>query len=91
MGLSIQIKQGEIADLQNCLIKNIPPIIFVNTAELPYWSEPTGHALVVVGIDETHIFVNDPAFPDAPESLAIAALELARLEMDQFFAVILAE
>jgi ABC-type bacteriocin/lantibiotic exporter with double-glycine peptidase domain len=89
-GLTVQIQQGEIADLQDCLAKNIPPIIFVNTAELPYWSEAAGHALVVVGIDETSIFINDPVFPDAPKSLNIADLELAWLEMDQFFAVFLA-
>ncbi len=88
--LSVQIKQGEIADLQNYLTKNIPPIIFVNTAEIPYWSEPTGHALVVVGIDESRVFVNDPAFSEAPKSFTIADLELAWLEMDQFFAIILA-
>jgi len=85
---SVQIQSGQLKELINCLDTQIPPIVFVNTRELPYWTERTGHALLVSGLDETQIALNDPAFADAPKIIPVAEFELAWLEMDQFFAVL---
>lgn len=58
--------------------------------ELPYWSSSTDHALVVVGYDEAHIFVNDPDRPEAevPISIPRGDFELAWLERDYFYALV---
>jgi hypothetical protein len=38
----------------------------VHTAFLDYWQADLAHAVVVVGHDEEHLLLNDPAFDDAP-------------------------
>lgn len=86
--LSVQIQSGQLTDLKNCLDAQTPPIVFVNTGELSYWIETTGHALLVSGLDETHIALHDPAFVDAPKLISVAEFDLAWLEMDQFYAIL---
>lgn len=63
-------------------------IAFVMTDELPYWDEPTQHALLVIGYDEQTYFVNDPAFPNAPIPIPEGDLLLAWMEFDYAYAVI---
>ena len=52
--------------LQASLDAAIPPIVFVATRRLSYWQRDTIHAVVVVALTDTEVFVNDPAFPNAP-------------------------
>jgi hypothetical protein len=77
LGLSVHIQQGEITDLRSYLQQNNPLITFVNTGQLPYWAEVTGHAVVIVGIKAHEICLNDPAFSDAPKIIAVADFMLA--------------
>src|SRR5262245_19973682 len=51
-----------LQQLQLWLTQGIPPIIFVQTQFLDYWVESSPHAVVLVGIDEEHVYLNDPAF-----------------------------
>jgi hypothetical protein len=88
MGVSVSIEQGEIDTLQAYLHQGLPPIAFVATAQLSYWNEATSHAVVICGIENDLIYLNDPDFADSPKILAVAEFELAWLEMDQFFAII---
>ncbi|MBX3011303.1 MAG: hypothetical protein KF832_07335 [Caldilineaceae bacterium] len=47
-------------------------IAAVNTAYLAsYWTEAVGHALVIIAIEDELVYVNDPAFPTAPQSMHI--------------------
>ncbi|MEK7784465.1 MAG: C39 family peptidase [Chloroflexota bacterium] len=66
IGVDVFYAQGTLDDLRSHLIANRPCIAFVNTGELPYWRETTGHAVVVVGIDEEMVYLHDPAFVSAP-------------------------
>ncbi|MDM8531262.1 cysteine peptidase family C39 domain-containing protein [Anaerolineales bacterium HSG25] len=59
LGVTVLIKQGNISDIHNCLEQNIPPIVFVDTSELSYWSEQTNHAIVVAGITDDTIYLYD--------------------------------
>lgn len=86
--LLVQIQSGQLTDLVSCLDAQIPPVVFVHTGELSYWTEKTGHALLVSGLDEAFIALHDPAFADAPKFISTAEFELAWLEMDQFYAVL---
>lgn len=66
----------------------VPPIVFVWTSNLPYWSVNTPHAVVVVGIDAENVLVNDPAFNSAPQSIAAGDFLLAWAEFDYRYATI---
>jgi uncharacterized protein YvpB len=60
----------------------------VRTGELPYWTYQTDHAVVVVGFDEGHVYVNDPDRPGAPIAVPVGDFELAWLERDYAYALI---
>lgn len=68
--------------------QGFPPIVFVNTKELSYWPETTGHAVIVVGFEGDLIYLDDPAFADAPQAVPVGEFDLAWLELDQFYAII---
>jgi hypothetical protein len=51
LGLSISIEQGEIETLRWQIEQGFPPIVFVNTKDLSYWHETTGHAVIVAGFE----------------------------------------
>ena len=88
LGVSVRIEQGQLETLRALIENDQPPIVFVTTQELSYWSEATNHALVVAGLDDDFIYVNDPSLPDAPQIIDLAEFDLAWLEMDEFYALI---
>ena len=88
LGVSVSIEQGQITTLRAALTKKLPPIVFVATQELAYWHEATNHAVVIAGLDDDKIYINDPAFPDAPKVVTIDEFALAWLEMDEFLAIL---
>jgi len=45
--------------------------------------------VVVVGLDDNFIYVNDPAFPDAPIQIERGEFDLAWLEWDEKYAVLI--
>lgn len=79
---------GTLDDLRRFLEAGIPSIAFVDTGELPYWKERTGHAVVIVGIDDDKIYLNDPAFKIAPQIVFHGDFSLAWFEMGEFYTVI---
>ena len=88
LGLSILIAKGDLQMLQMHLENSLPAIVAVDTVQLPYWDEATDHAVVVVGMDERHVYINDPDTEDAPQTISLAEFELAWLEKDYLYAVI---
>jgi hypothetical protein len=88
LGLSVLIEQGEVETLREQVEQGSPPVVFVNTKELSYWHETTGHAVVVVGFEGDLIYLNDPAIAEAPQVILVAEFDLAWLELDQFYAII---
>ena len=88
LGIDVLYKQGTLDDIREHLANNHPPIAFVETGELPYWNRNTKHAVVVVGLDDEHIFLNDPAFPNSPIPVSIGDFDLAWLEFDELYAVL---
>lgn len=88
LGITVIYKQGSFEELYEHLLQDRPCITFVKTLDLPYWSEQTDHAVVVMGLDDHHIYVNDPAFPDAPKEITRGDFDLAWLELDEMYAVL---
>jgi hypothetical protein len=89
LGINVVYEQGTLNKLHHHLANNRPCIVFVKTGELPYWAQDTDHAIVVVGLDDEFVYLNDPAFPAAPTQVSHGDFELAWQERDEFYAVIM--
>lgn len=87
-GVNVALQEGDEFALQRAIDQNIPPVIFVRTNQLDYWKEDVQHAIVVVGYDEAHFLLNDPAFPDAPKRVLTDEVILAWDEFDYLYALI---
>lgn len=81
-------RQGELPDLFAALEAGFVPIVFVWTGELPYWPTSTWHAVLIVGYDDEHFYVHDPAFDNAPIQVSQGDLDLAWLAYDSTFAAL---
>jgi len=86
--LDVFYGQGELADLQVALKRQTPPIALVYTAELPYWPQATAHAVVVVGIEQRAVFVNDPGMSRSPLQVSLDDFLLAWDEMANLYALL---
>lgn len=89
LGFHVRYESTALETVQNHLINGVPCLLFVQTGDLPYWHENTGHVVVAVDIQDDFIFVNDPAFPTAPQKIPLDYFLLAWSEFDHRFAVIL--
>lgn len=88
-GLAVEYGEGNLEILRSFVDSDKPIIALVRTRELPYWRGfDTYHSVVVVGYDEAQIYVNDPHFDDAPQSVAIGDFLLAWLEMSNRYAAL---
>lgn len=88
LGLTVAYSETDLAGLEGMLEEGHPVIIFVRTGDLPYWTHSTDHALLVVGCDESSVYVNDPNRSEAPIAVPRGDLELAWLERDCHYALI---
>lgn len=92
LGINVEIDESDdyrnVGFLTDTLHEGIPVIASVDTAELlTYWTKTTSHALVIMGIDEEHILVNDPAFDEAPQFVPIDEFLLAWSEHNYRYAI----
>jgi len=90
LGLSVCFGQGSLAGLETHLERDEPCVVFLRTGELPYWTEDTGHAVVVVGLDKDSVYLDDPAFDRAPQRVSRGDFLLAWVAFDYDYAVITA-
>ena len=88
IGVEVTLAHTDVEGLCGHLEAGRPVIAFVNTADLPYWSEVTDHTLVVVGVEDDVFYVNDPYFDQAPQYVSRTHFELAWLRFDNLCAVI---
>ncbi len=88
LGLSILIEEGDLATVQTHLESGLPLITAVDTGQLSYWQEATDHAVVIVGLDDTAVYLHDPNFTDSPQIVSRAEFELSWLEKNYLYAVI---
>ena len=88
LNLNVVYSKTDMAGLEAMLQQGHPVIVFVRTGELPYWEYSTDHALLVVGYDESQLYVNDPNCSEAPLAVPRGDFELAWLERDYHYALI---
>ncbi len=88
LGVSVTYEASSLEELEKQITLNHPCIVFLDTGELPYWSEKTSHAVVVVDMDDHYVYVNDPAFDKAPQSISWGDFDLAWLERGYYYAVV---
>jgi len=88
LDVSVTHDAGSLEELESQIIQGRPCIVFLDTSELPYWSEATFHAVVVVGMDDEYVYVNDPAFDKAPQIATWGDFDLAWIEQGYNYAVV---
>lgn len=95
--LIVEIGFGNIETLRLNLATGQPIIVAVATELLPYWitrpdiDEPyreTEHAVVVIGLENEMVFVNDPDFDVAPQSVELGWFTAAWQHQQFRYAVI---
>jgi len=86
--LSVSYLQAGWEDVERWLTGNVPVIALVRTQQLPHWSRRSAHAVVVVGLEETAVWINDPAFEQAPISVSVGDFRLACDDMDNRVVII---
>jgi ABC-type bacteriocin/lantibiotic exporter with double-glycine peptidase domain len=77
LGFDVAFVTTDLAGLAAYLISGLPPIALLATAALPYWSESCDHVAVVVGVDDSWVYLNDPYFDSAPQQVSHSDFLLA--------------
>lgn len=89
IGLIVGYRQeGSLETLYRLLTHGWPCLIAVDTGELPYWQSSVGHVVALVGMDDKHVYLNDPALPEAPMQVATGDFYLAWYEQNLSYAVL---
>ncbi len=89
LNLTVIYKRGTFEELQDHLTNDHPCIAFVMTGQLPYWKDNRSHAVVVVGLDEERVYLNDPDLDFAPVQVSRGDFDLAWLEWDEMYAALI--
>lgn len=83
-------QHGTLAELYKYLTNDSPCIVDVATEELPYWQNmSTRHVVVITGMDNEHVYLNDLEFDKAPVRVTLGDFDLAWLQRDERYAVLL--
>jgi len=83
---------GKFEQLHRALQNDHPCIVAVQAAELSHWdNHPCDHAIVVVGMDDNYVRINDPAFLIPALRIPINEFDLAWFEGRERYAVLIPE
>jgi hypothetical protein len=87
--ITVIYEKGTLIELHRFVSSGWPCIVPVRSRELPYWGKiDLYHAVVVVGMEQSRIYVNDPAFTNAPIGVSVGDFDLAWLEHSEYYAVL---
>lgn len=84
--VDVHYAAGDEAILQLELDRGTPVIVFLSTGDLPYWSANVQHAVLVVGYDDERVYLHDPVFGEAPQTVTWGDFLLAWSEFDYRYA-----
>jgi ABC-type bacteriocin/lantibiotic exporter with double-glycine peptidase domain len=82
IGCRTELLEGSPETVCKAIDDGIPVIAFVRTGELSWWKEDTGHAVVLIGYDNSCFWLNDPVFPGEPIRVPVDEFMLAWIEFD---------
>ncbi|MEZ4865079.1 MAG: C39 family peptidase [Caldilineaceae bacterium] len=80
--------QDDLRLFEPYIESGLPVIVAVDADHTAYWPYYRDHAVIVIGFDEAHVFVNDPAQAEAPLAVDIGTFLLAWANRDYEYAVI---
>src|SRR5262249_30845833 len=86
LGFRVLLRSSTLSQLQAAVAANRPPIVFLQTGPLPYWTVDIAHVAVFVGADATNVYLNDPFFDSSPQVVPLAGFLQAWAAMEQFTA-----
>jgi len=73
----VHLRSSNLVELQRVLADNQPPLVFLRTGSLEYWSMDIFHTAVLIGLDPTTVALNDPYFATAPQTTSLQTFEKA--------------
>jgi ABC-type bacteriocin/lantibiotic exporter with double-glycine peptidase domain len=76
-GFDVQLHFSSLAAVGAALLAGTPPIVFLDTGPLDYWSSDCPHVAVLVGLDHATVLPNDPYFDTAPQQTSLAGFQAA--------------
>ncbi len=88
LNVSVAYGTGTMKELAMHVGQGVPCIAFVHTTHLGYWDENTRHAVIVIGLDEEKVYLDDPYFDASPQRVSRLEFELAWDEMDNTYATL---
>jgi hypothetical protein len=77
LGFDVRLEFSSLADLGAALLAGTPPIVFLDTGPLDYWSIDCPHVAVLVGMELAAVSLNDPFFDAAPQKASLAGFQHA--------------
>jgi hypothetical protein len=87
--VAITYREGTLEQLQAWLTSGVPVIVFVQVEELAYWRrESFQHAVVVVQLEESTIWLLDPDWDSTPIAVPLDEFILAWDRMDYLYAAV---
>ncbi len=88
-GFDVFYGVGSLTVVEECLMQQVPCILFVRTGDMrPYWKIDTPHAVVVAGLDTDNVALFDPGIAIAPAIVSVGNLLLAWSHFDYTYAAL---
>ena len=69
LGVEVKFVTTDLSGIVAYLTSGQPAIALLDTTSLPYWQEICNHVVVVVGVDDSWVYLNDPYFDSAPQQV----------------------
>ena len=73
VGVDVRLEVSNLSQLRDALAAGLPPLVFVDSGFLDYWQTDCAHVAVLVGMDDTSVYLNDPFFDSAPQQASLAS------------------
>jgi ABC-type bacteriocin/lantibiotic exporter with double-glycine peptidase domain len=84
----VYLRPSNLTELEKMLADKQPPILFLQTGFLEYWSIGIFHMAVLMGLDAATVALDDPFFAAAPQTTSLRSFEQAWAQTGQFMAFV---
>lgn len=86
--IEVHVRASNVAELEKALADNQPPVVFLKTGNLEYWTLDIFHTVVLTGLDAMTVALHDPYMKTAPQTTSRQSFESAWAQTGQFTAFI---